>query len=260
MSMIIHAGGEMIPKEEIYKVPTPNATQTWRPIPHGFLLGLVEARIEKMEGVEIVGSTHALSHAGARYFGMLEIADSNKPVNGYSVVIGLRNCHDKTFLANMCCGSHVFVCDNLAFSAEIVIGRKHTRWILRDLPNMVSDALGRLQFMQQKQAERIEAYRTTNLIDPVFHDTLIGCIDANVLPASKVPKVLDLWRGNAVGLDTIAWGPDHEQEFAGKTVWRAFNAVTSVLKTANVFDLPRRTQDLHHIMDVRCGMEESKPN
>jgi hypothetical protein len=28
----------------------------------------------------------------------------------------------------------VFVCDNLAFSGEIKIARKHTRFIVRDLP------------------------------------------------------------------------------------------------------------------------------
>ena len=52
----------------------------------------------------------------------------------YCWVLGLRNSHDKTFPAGIVAGASVFVCDNLSFSGEIKFARKHTRFIVRDLP------------------------------------------------------------------------------------------------------------------------------
>ena len=41
-------------------------------------------------------------------------------------------------------GSRVLICSNLAFSAEVVLSRKHTRFIGRDLPRLIGEMLGRL--------------------------------------------------------------------------------------------------------------------
>ena len=41
-------------------------------------------------------------------------------------------------------GSQVLVCDNLSFFGEVVLTRRHTRFIERDLPDFVA-AFGRLQ-------------------------------------------------------------------------------------------------------------------
>ncbi|MGV3661435.1 MAG: hypothetical protein ACO1TE_14700 [Prosthecobacter sp.] len=47
--------------------------------------------------------------------------------------------HDKTFPAGI-----VFGCDNLSFSGEIKFARNHSRFIVRDLPQLV----GRLMSSQ----------------------------------------------------------------------------------------------------------------
>ena len=55
-------------------------------------------------------------------------------------------------------GSAVFVCDNLAFSAEVTIARRHTRFIERDLPRIVHTAVGRLADMR---GSRTNGFRLT---------------------------------------------------------------------------------------------------
>jgi hypothetical protein len=72
----------------------------------------------------------------------------------------------------------VFVCDNLAFSAEIIIARKHTVFIERDLPQLVSAAMGRLGEVRQHQDERIALYKETTLSDTLAHDLMIRAVDA----------------------------------------------------------------------------------
>ena len=62
----------------------------------------------------------------------------------YCWVLGLRNSHDKTFPTGIVAGASVFVCDNLSFSGEVKFARKHTRFIMRDLPMLTGRAVGLL--------------------------------------------------------------------------------------------------------------------
>ncbi len=85
----------------------------------------------------IVGTqAHSLSHNNNRYFGLMEV---KRQVNDpdYCWVVGVRNSHDKSFPAGITAGASVFVCDNLSFSGEVKLARKHTRFITRDLPTLL---------------------------------------------------------------------------------------------------------------------------
>jgi hypothetical protein len=194
-------------------------------------------------GMTIVNQAHALWHDGLRYFGLLEVTNGSAH-NDYSLVIGLRNSHDKTFPAAIALGNAVFICDNLSFSAEVTIARRHTRFIERDLPRVVHTAVARLTDMRGKQDERIRMYKDTQLTDPVAHDLVIRAVDANVVPVTQVPSVLAQWRI-----------PAHEEfTTAGKTAWRLFNAFSETWKGRSLAALPRRSQALHGLLDSACGL------
>ena len=133
----------------------------------------------------------------------------------YGLVIGLRNSHDKSFPAAIALGSGTFVCDNLAFSSEVTIARRHTRFIERDLPRVVHTAVGRLADMRGRQDERIRTYKETELTDPAAHDLVVRAVDAEVLPVTQLPAVLGEWRS-----------PRHaEFAAAGKTAWRSLQCL-----------------------------------
>jgi hypothetical protein len=53
-----------------------------------------------------------------------------------------------------------------------------------------------------------------------------------------------------------SWRTPRHPEFAadGKTGWRLFNSVTEALKEGSYMDLPRRTQALHGLLDLDCGL------
>jgi hypothetical protein len=194
-------------------------------------------------GMIIVNQAHALWHDGMRYFGLLEIVNGSSQ-DDYGLVVGLRNSHDKTFPAAIALGNSVFVCDNLSFSAEVTIARRHTRFIERDLPRVVHTAVARLADMRGKQDERISTYKDTPLSDPVAHDLVIRAVDANVLPVTQVPAVLSQWRTPAYEEFTVH----------GKTAWRLFNAFSETWKGRNLAALPRRSQALHGLLDSSCGL------
>ncbi|REJ97875.1 MAG: DUF932 domain-containing protein [Planctomycetota bacterium] len=242
LNLMLHCGAHHADRQEVLCAPTPDRTKTWVPIPHHRLLGLVERTLGD-NGFQVVNQSHGLWHEGTRYFGLMEV-QNGKAHDDYGLVLGLRNSHDKSFPAGIALGSGVFICDNLAFSGEVTIARKHTRFIQRDLPGLVTQAIGRLVGMRGKQDQRIEAYKSTRINDRAAHDLIVRSLDAQVLPVTQVPTVLSEWRE-----------PSHaEFKEGGKTVWRLFNGFTEALKGRNLAVLPKRSQALHGLMDAVCGL------
>jgi hypothetical protein len=88
----------------------------------------------------------------------------------------------------------VFVCDNLAFSGEIKIARKHTRFVVRDLPGLVSGAVGQLSDRWHARAQRIDAYRRHELTDVQAHDLIVRALDNRAITITQVPAILKEWR------------------------------------------------------------------
>ena len=186
---------------------------------------------------------HGLTHDGQRYFGLLQVANGSNP-DDFGLVVGIRNSHDKTFPASLVLGASVFVCDNLSFSGEVKLARKHTLYIARDLPQLLDRAIGLLGGLRRSQEDRFAGYRRTELAEAQAHDLIVRAVDGQVLPVTKLPDVLQEWRH-----------PRHPEFADSRTAWRLFNAFTEVLK-GQLDRLPRRTQALHGLMDAACGLAD----
>ena len=163
-------------------------------------------------------------------------------VKDFQYVVGLRNSHVQKYPAGLVVGSWVFVCDNLAFSGEVSVTRKHTTNIRRDLQGLVSKAVGFLSERWLDQETRINAYRDYNVTNVRAHDLIIKALDARVITTQQVVKVLQEWRE-----------PQHE-EFQARNAWSFFNSFTEVLKGTNPFILAPRTQTLHGLLDHQTGV------
>jgi len=241
-NLILHCGASQVERAQLATVCTPDADNTWCPIPHEMLVSEVEGALTRAN-MRIVTEAHGMSADGLRYFGLLQVANGDDQQD-YSYVLGLRNSHDKRFPAGLVVGSAVFVCDNLSFSGEIKIARKHTRFIMRDLPGLVSGAVGQLSDRWHAQAERINAYRQHELNDVQAHDLMIRALDNRAITVTQVPTILQEWRT-----------PRHPEFIAdGKTAWRFFNAVTEAAKGSGLWALPQRTQALHGLLDGEVGL------
>jgi len=228
-----------VERAQLQAVRTPAATRTWTPIAHASLLHQVERTI-RINNLEVVTEAHALTHDGARYFGMLQVANGTN-ARDYSWVVGLRNSHDKRFPAGLVVGMSVMVCDNLAFCGEIQLARKHTRYIERDLPMLTENAIGQLVQRWHDQDVRIARYRETGVDDVMAHDLMVRAVDVGVCPVTTLPKILQEWRQ-----------PSHEA-FAPRNAWSLFNGFTEALK-GNLTLLPKRTTALTGLMDAAVGL------
>jgi Domain of unknown function (DUF932) len=212
--------------------------------PHDRLVQTVQTTLDA-SNLAIGTQAHSLTHDGTRYFGLMEIHSRQTSSDDYCWVLGLRNSHDKTFPAGIVAGASVFVCDNLSFSGEVKFARKHTRFINRDLPQLVERAIGRLMDKWHDQDIRIAAYREKEIEDRAAHDLIIRATDVGVCSNRLIPAVLHQWRE-----------PRHQQ-FESRNIWSLFNSFTEALKESSLAELPKRTEALHGLLDIQVGLAQT---
>lgn len=234
MSLMIHCGNKLRTRKEVEASPTPDGTETWYPTPHIALVNMLEEKLPSY-GFEITETALSLNDKGTRMFGMMNLATDNPE---YSPVVGFRNAHDKMFSQGIVCGSSVFVCDNLAFSAEINFRRRHTRNIERDFPGIIDEALSKLRPAQEFQDHRIESYKQCELNDPTAHHIAVRAMKDAIFAPSRIAKVVAEWDE-----------PSHP-EFEPRTLWSLFNAITETLKGGNIWVRSDNTQVLHRLFDT----------
>lgn len=239
-TLICHRGGQHVSRDIVRTIDTPAPTSSWRPLPHeDLIVGTQEAL--SAAGLRVVSEQHALARDGQRYFGVMNLAARWNGPDDFAFAVGLRNSHDKSMVAGLALGTRVFVCDNLAFTGEVQIGRKHTSRIIDDLPRLIEQAVGQTLDRSAFLTQRIERYKDQRLHDVKAHDLAIRAVDAKVISNAKLPAVIGEWRQ-----------PSHDA-FAPRTAWSLFNAFTEVLKSAPAVTLQPRTARLHRLFDDFVG-------
>lgn len=239
LNLMLHCGANHVERQDVIDAPTPEGrTRTHYPIPHATLLDEVERNLE-YGGLAVVNEAHGLSHEGNRYFGLIQLRASGID---HAVVVGVRNSHDQTFPAAFAIGAGVFVCDNLSFSGQVTIARRHTRFILRDLPGVVHRAVTRLGKFASDQRRQFAEYQAHELSDDRARSLVVESVKRRILPTTQLPKVVNAWEN-----------PTHD-EFSEPTMWRLFNAFTEIGKEWSAEHVLKRTQQLHALLNQECGL------
>lgn len=235
MTLMLHCGAKVIDYDGLHNLVTPEATPTHVPIPHFRLVDMLRHTLA-FYGHEIVEENHGITADGARYFGLLSLKSA---YGGYEDTVVLRNSHDKKFPIGFGFGGRVFCCDNLSFSAEHVIKRKHTLNAKRDLPALVGEIVEPLALQREAQHQTFLRYRETGLSDANADHAIMQMFRQGVINVQRIPEVLNQWER-----------PQFE-EWGDKTAWRLFNATTFAL-SGKVAEKPSVTRELHQIIDGVC--------
>lgn len=245
-TLYAHCGGYAASLDQVADVATPAATGTHYPIPHIMLVEQLQSQIIAA-GYEIEEQAFALQTAkdvtNANLFGLLQLRHTS---SDYALAVGVRNSHAMMFSASLALGSRVFVCDNLALSGEIKIGRKHTLNIMRDLPSVVGVAVGRLSDERTRQDERFLAYQSTEIDQITYDHALLDLVRTRAVSASDIGKVVKQIEN-----------PTHKahlNEAGNATVWTVYNAITETIRGQSIFALPRRMTIAHGRLDGLCGI------
>jgi hypothetical protein len=240
LNLMLHCGASAVERTALKKVKLPEVTKSFCPINHDYFVDLVQDRLED-RNLRVMSEAHGLTKDGANYFGMFEVRGQDAHED-YSTVIGMRNSHVKWFAASIAVGGGVFVCDNLAFTGEVVVGHKHTTNVLDHLPSRIEGAMDNVIKLDTFQGERYQSYKDRDFGDREAEFTMVELFRAGVLNTRSLPKVVNEW-------DI----PSHE-EFTNSNIWRFFNACTEAYKGLDPYSLQRTTSKLHEHLDILCDV------
>ena len=238
MSLII--AKNKVNAEQLMRVETPKAADRFKPIPHFSLVKMTRDAIARA-GLKVSLEEHSLARGGQRYFGGFALKGADINGGDREIVLGLRNAHDKSFAASVCVGNRMMVCENLCFSSDIKLARRHTTNIIADLPRVLSDAVARVVCHWADMGKRIELYKEMEISRDRAADLLIDLVDAKAFPARDIYATVQEFRN-----------PRHE-EFKGGTLWTLYNSITENLKGGDLSRLPFRTMTAQSIFDRIAG-------
>ena len=222
---------------DVKKVCTPAPSDRWHPIAHASLVSQFRESIENTD-LEIVNEHHSLHRFGQRYFGLFQVKGvGRKHGSEVGTVMCLRNSHDKAFRAGIAAGDAPFVCSNLIFNNEIVLGRRHTTNIMIDLPSLISRAIGQLMNSWTTTDNRIDSYKSCEIDDRVAHDLILRGFQAGACGKTQIADIFTQWHK-----------PEHE-DFEGRDLWSLQNAFTNVYR-GNILNTAKRSESLYSVLDT----------
>jgi hypothetical protein len=230
--LMLHAGANPVSYDELRGLALPEATTTHVPIAHSAVVDMVKYSLG-FYGHEVVQEDYGVTPDGMRFFGVLSLKSE---YGDYCDQVGLRNSADKRFPIGISFGSRVFVCDNLAFSGDQVIKRKHTANAKRDLPGLVAEVVEPLRDQRQQQAAMFERWRQHALIEAQVDQLVMKMYRKGIINLTRIADVIEAYEK-----------PPHD--WGDETAWRLFNAATFAL-TGKVAENPQATRELHQVIDA----------
>jgi hypothetical protein len=216
-SLVLHRGGWTATPEDLASVLVPEETESYFPVSYARFVEEVALHVPRF-GLAIDRQEFALAREGAQMFGVLTCSNGHGAAD-YGLALGLRNSYDRSLAVGLVVGQRVFCCDNLAFSGEVTMARKHTVHVFRDLPDLIYRMLSKVSSLRERMDAEIAAMKARDLDERDAHHLMVEAIRAHVVPASQLPKVLNAWRY-----------PVHA-EFHPRTAWSLFNVFTEMVKS-----------------------------
>jgi len=214
--LVLHRGGWEATKTDLASVPVPDPTASYHPVPYSRFVEEIELHVPRF-GLHIWSSSFALARENNQMFGVLTCTNGHN-AGDYALAIGLRNSYDRSLSVGLVAGTRVFCCDNLAFSGEVTMARKHTANVFRDLPDLIYRMLSQVTVLKARTDEEIAGMKVMPIAAERAHHVMVAAIRAGITPASRLPKIIE------------AWDEPRHQEFGPRTAWSLFNAFTEVLK------------------------------
>ena len=231
--------GKYVDRAEIALVPTPTATESWKPVPH---MEVIEAvtDVVKAHSWQILEENFGLAREGQKLFGVMRINKSS--CSEWSRCIGLRNSHDKSFAVGLSAGINVRVCSNLAFGGTTVIKRRHTSRI--ELTELVDVAVTELEnefLMLETVCEDLKVIYLKN--DDEARSRIVRAAELGAINSSDIVPVFKEFKN-----------PQHE-EFAEPTRWSLLNAFTETIKKYT----PLRVDHSYVALNRCFGLDGNRP-
>ena len=237
--LISHVDTDIVTRQELLAIPTPEPTATWRPIPHVELVDMLD-RVLNHFSMHIREEQFALRRDGSVLFGVLQLA-WGETQDGVAA-LGLRTANNKTMSLQICAGLSVFVCDNMCFRGDMIaLKRKHTARL--NLKEELTGALIRFQDHFVRLTDEIKGLKERWIADMEAKALMHDVFTQGLMPVRLLPDV-----SNQYFEPTI-------EAFEARNAWSLHNAFTGAAKAMPMTTRIPAIQKVGRLF----GMTESRP-
>lgn len=204
----------LVTRDFLKTLPTPQATDTFKPIPHIQLVEEIHKSLSYRR-LEVVREEYAVSPDGMKCFGLLEL---NVEYAGVRFAIGLRNANDKSMRVGLVAGYKVLVCENRMLTGDFKpLLAKHSKNF--NLIEGLSIALDKIHRGIGEVNQGIERKKISFLTEEKAMQLIYNAFMVKKLPMSLMRSVHQEYFVK----------PSFE-EFSEKNVWSLENSFTTALK------------------------------
>ncbi len=226
-TLVAHADCNKVSREELFAIPSPIGTETFKPVAHKELIMTLEVCLQH-RGITITNEQYAVRADGSRLFAAFNLSMDN---GDSCAALGLRTGNDRTMKLSIVAGLRVFVCDNLALSGDsIILNRKHSSGL--DLMPELYGAVQRYEERYTLLQGQVSELKALTLADTeakaMMHDAFVQ----EMLPVRYLPNVSQAYFNPQV----VDWEP--------RTGWSLLNAFTGVMKEMSLNRRMEATQKL----------------
>jgi len=212
--LVSHVDTDLVSRAELRALPSPEATRTFKPIPHVELVDMLDIVLQQNQ-IRIEEERFALRRDGSVLFGVLQLSYGESPDG--RAALGLRTANNKTMSIQLCAGLSVFVCDNLAFRGDMIaLRRKHTSGL--NLRVELAGAVLRFQEHFGRLASEVEGLKARSLPDLEAKAMIHNAFAFRLMPVRFFPDV------------SQAYFEPKIAEFAPRNAWSLHNAFTGAAK------------------------------
>jgi len=232
-----HLNSQLVTREQLLTIAPPPSTATWRPIAHADLITAIDRQLQ-VRGITIQAETFAIQREGARLFAVLDL--SIERTGEFCASLGIRTANDRSLALELAVGVKVFVCDNLAFSGDLIaLRRKHTARF--DLNADISRAVDRYQAHLGVLQEQIVTSQRTPLADLEAKALIVDAFRQEILPIRYFKPVTDIYYHPAPDMTDVR----------PRTRWGLHNAFTRCVRQMAPAPAFEATTALGHFFGLR---------
>lgn len=235
--LMTHAGGEVLEYGDLIDLPTPAATSTFSPISHYNFTSLIRdtaAKVLEPQGYEFSDLKLSTDRDHMRLFGVFTF--TKHTYKDTKLAIGFRQALDKSMAAACALGGAVTVCDNLMFSGQEVIFRKHVGDVFLALKEKIIMTLFDVDGVWSGIQEDKEKMTSQRFDDDIAYAHFGRAYGHGLLNGTQLKTCIEEW-----DKPSFDHGPP--------TLWKWYNSVTQVYKGLPIHTTMKKHKALH---DFTC--------
>jgi len=232
--LLVHTkGANYVQLEDLKSVPLPEETESYTPVSHYDLaMNLAEISQDLLKDYTFRKAQYGLARNGNQMFGV-HMYQNGSDEMGLS--IGFRNSYDKSMSVGICIGASVFVCDNLAFTGDITVMRKHTTNVWKDLEEMMITTVYRSQHNFLRIVDDSRKLKEIPMENDHAFAMMGRLFGYNVI----TPRQLPVFRRE--------WLKPKHADFQPRNMWSLYNAGTEALKSCPPNRILEKHLKLHEL-------------